>query len=345
MLKFSLLQRFTICALCAYILIFTILFSSFSCFASADENPKQVVFVRYNLKEGKSSTVIEGFKRTMAKRGYTEGKDITYIDFFTHQPEHKSAGGVLDFVDKQMSSADMFITTSWTSIYVRSKLAKSQVPQLFVPALKSTVLSMLSSTDEEPDTNLSGVYLTFPPEKILQLAKRILPKIRKYGFVYDSRIPADIVFKAAYGQLNENERHGITIYFLDLANGTDTVQQKMNKMGIEAFGGAVGTLQNLKELSKVELPIITVLLIDRNRKSLVKFIKGSNVIAGLFSPFDSCGQQAAEIAADIFDGKTSIEKSIPQPAQQLTVVNLVAAKRLKQTVPFPALEAADIVIK
>lgn len=329
----------------ALISIFFTISSSYTCFASTDDDPKHVVFVRYNLKVKKSSAVIDGFKNTMTRKGYIEGKNIIYSDFVTHLPEHKSADTILDYVDKHLASADLFVTSSWTSIYARSKLARTKTPQLFAPALRSTVLSMLSFSDAEPETNLSGVYLEFPPEKILQLAKRVLPKIRKYAFVYDSRIPADIAFKAAFGQLNKNERHGLTIYFLDLASGKDTVLQKMKKMDVEAFGGGVGVLQNLKDLSRIQLPIITALLIDRDTNSLINLIKNSSIVAGLFSPFDQCGIQAAEMAVDIFEKNVPIGNMTPQPAQQLTVVNLVTAKKLNQSVPFSALETADLVIK
>ncbi len=317
----------------------------FPCFAVGDDDLKQVVFIHYNLKDKPNSAVFKTFKKTMAKRGYTEGDNIEYIDFITHSPERESAEEILDITEKYMPTADMFITTSWTSLYVRSRLAKSKVPQLFSPALKSTALNMLPSVETEPDTNLSGVYLMFPPEKILRLTRHIFPKLRKYAYVYDSRLPADIIFKATYGQLNEHERYGITVYYLDLATGTDTVLQKMSKIGIEAFGGVVGVLKNLPELSQSKLPIITSLLFDRPQKALEKSIKKSNIIAGLFNPFDYCGKKTAEMTADIFDAKTTIEKTIPQPAQQLVFVNLKDAKRLKVNVPFSALEAVDIVIK
>ncbi len=324
--------------------LLTLLFF-FPCFAADSDDTKQVVFVRYNLKDKAPSSVVSEFKKTMEERGYVEGKNIDYIDFVTHSPERESAEEVLELTKKYMTSADMFITTSWTSLYVRSRLVKSKVPQLFAPALKSTALNMLPSVDKEPGTNLSGIYLMYPPEKILRLTRHILPKIRKYAYVYDSRIPADIIFKAAYGQLNEHERYGMTVYYLDLATGTDTVLQNMSRMGIEAFGGVVGVLKNLPDLSQSKLPIITSLLIDRNRKSLSESIGSSNIIAGLYNPFDYCGKQAAQMTADIFDAKTTIENTVPVPAQQLAVINMISAKHLEIPIPFSALEAVDIVIK
>jgi len=332
-------------ALCALLAVSISLLTSSPGFAVNSKGLKQVVFIRYNLKDQPNSALLKDFKTAMAKRGYEEGKNIEYIDYVTHTPERESAEEVLQVTEKYMDSADMFITSSWTSLYVRSKLARKGVPQLFVPALKSTALNMLPSVDTEPRTNLSGIYLMYPPEKILRLAKHILPKLTKYGYVYNSRIPADILFKAAYGQLSEHERYGINIYYLDLANGLDTVLQTMNKNGIDAFGGAIGLFKNLDELSQNNIPIITSLLFDRERKALPKAIEGSNVIAGLYNPFDDCASKAAEMTADIFDGKTTIEKTVPEPAKQLAVINLRAANRLKISIPFSALEAVDIVLK
>jgi putative ABC transport system substrate-binding protein len=333
-------------ALCISGIVFLALLLALPCFAADTRRPKQVVFVRYNLKDEPNSTIVREFKKTMEERGYAEGKDIHYIDFVTRNSERESAEEILHIADKYlMDGADMFITSGWTSLYVRSRLAKSKVPQLFTPALKASALNMLPSVETEPNTNLSGVYLTYPPEKVLRLTRHILSGITKYAYVYDSRIPADIIFKAAYGQLNEHERYGMTVYFLDLAAGTDTVLQKMNKMGVEAFGGAVGVLKNLADLSQSRLPIITSLLFDRGEESLADSIRQSNIIAALFNPFDDCARKAAHMTADIFDAKTTIEKTIPQPAKQLAVINLIAAKRLDIPIPFSALEAVDIVLK
>ena len=108
----------------------------FPSFAVGDDDLKQVVFIHYNLKDKPNSAIFKAFKKTMAKRGYTEGDNIEYIDFITNSPERESAEEILNITEKYMSTADMFITTSWTSLYVRSRLAKNKVPQLFSPALK-----------------------------------------------------------------------------------------------------------------------------------------------------------------------------------------------------------------
>lgn len=50
-------------------------------------------------------------------------------------------------------------------------------------------------------------------------------------------------------------------------------------------------------------------------------------------------------SADLFDGKNTIEKTLPRPARQFAFVNMESADRLQIPIPFAALEAVDLVIK
>lgn len=337
------LHKYTLLFTC--FLAFTIC-SSLSPELHAGEKQKTIVFVRYNIKDSdNNSTIVSEFKKAMEERGYQEGKNVRYIDYVTHTARQDAAREVIAIAEKYKEEADMFITSSWTSLYIRSRLAKTDVPQLFVPALQSSAQNMLPFLNDKPGTNLSGVYLMYDPEKILRMTKLILPRTDKYAFVYDSHIPVDMSFKEQFGRLNESDRHGITIYYLDLANGIDAVIRKMKKIGVQVFGGAIGVFANLEDLSQTTLPIITSLLYDRHENTLEKNIAQSNIIAGLYNPFNYCARQAAEMTADIFDGKTTIEETVPRPALQKFFINLKTAKRIGVPVPFTVLEAVDIVIK
>lgn len=314
--------------------------------ADADSPKKQVVFVHYNLKSASSeSAIIQSFKKTMASRGYLEDQNVEYVDIQTHSDDREAINEVLEATDRYKNSADIFITTSWTSLYVRSKLAGSNVPQLFVPALKSTALNMLPSVTSETGTNLSGIYLMYPPEKILRLTRLIFANITNYAYVYDSRIPADLIFKAAYNKLQGADLHGISLHYLDLADGPKTVLKKFKTLKIEAYGGVVGFFTNNEALEQSGLPVVTSLMVERNEDSIREFVRESNIVAGLFNPFDYCGEQAAEMTANIFDGKNTIDRTLPKPARQVSFVNLIAARRFDKNIPFAALEAIDIVIK
>ena len=310
----------------------------------AEEN-KQVVFIRYSHNPAQISAMMNSFKQRMIEHGYLEGINIDYIDILTNSPGRESVLEILEATDRYRDDADIFITTSWVSLYTRSKLTRSDTPQIFAPVLKSVALNMLPQIDREPETNVSGVYLNYPPEKILRLTRLILPGIRNYAYVYDSNIPADLIFKSEYSKLSTSERHGIIIHFIDLSQGINNTLTELKKKKIEAFGGVIGAFTHRKELDRSGLPIVTSLLRDVDQESLIDFIRESNMIAGLFNSFEYCGEQAADMTAAIFDSENTISRTVPRPARQSAFVNLKAARRLDVAIPFAALEAVDFVIK
>lgn len=327
------------------LLIIGILLSALVSTSAALAAKKQVVFIRYRIPTSQFTTVVDGFKKTMTQLGFQEGVDVDYTDILTRSADTSSVPDVLAAVEEWQHKADMIVTCGWISMSARAKLKESKTPQLFVPVLESVALKMLPSITEPPGTNLSGLYLMYPPEKILRLTRLLVPRLQNYAYVFDSRIPADMVFKSAYEQLPADKKHGITIHFLDLAGGIDQVLLDLKKHGIEAFGGIVGTFRNRKELAASGLPVITSFTLDIEREDLAKHVQEGNIVAGLYNPFRYCGQQAAEMTADIFSGRKSLEESIPRPAMQIAFINLHTAQRLKLQVPFAALESVDQVIK
>jgi len=308
-------------------------------------SPKQVVFLRYKIAPTYFQTVVDNFKDAMTLRGYIEGRDINYIDIITSTADKRSVPEVIDAVNKYKDSTDMFITSGWISMYARKILKDSDIPQLFVPVLKSVALKMIENTDIAPRTNVSGIYLMYPPEKILRISKFIIPTIRRYAYVYDSRIPADMIFKNTYESLNKNDMHGINIYYIDLANGVSQALSELKSKNIEAYGGIVGSFKNRAQLAESNIPVITSFTLDIDEKSINKYVENSNTVAGLFNSFGYCGTLAAEMTADIFDGKMSIGQTIPRNSKQIAFLNLKGAKKLGLKISFDVLEAVDIIVK
>lgn len=306
--------------------------------------PRRVVFIRYRITPGHFASVVEDFKKGMTLRGYKEGPDIEYVDVLTRSDGEDSIPDVIAAVEKYKGSADMFITCGWVSMYARGLLKETKVPQLFVPVLNSVALEMLPSLTAPPKTNLSGIYLMYPPEKILRLAKFIIPNIKKYAYVYDSRIPADAVYKKAYESLASGQKLGLTLSYIDLAQGVDKAVTSLKKLKIDAFGGIIGSFKYRDALARANIPVITSFTLDINQES-IKDYADDVTVAGLFNPFDYCGAQGAEMTADIFEGKKTIGDTIPRPARQIAFINLKAAKHLNLPISFETLESVDIIVK
>ncbi|MBI5556033.1 MAG: hypothetical protein HY885_00180 [Deltaproteobacteria bacterium] len=327
-------------------LIFTLLCLAllFPLQSTAWGKTKQVVFIRYRIAPAHFANVVQEFKATMAQRGFVEGRDIEYVDVLTRSADQDSIPDVVAAVRKYKQSADMFITCGWISMTALELLKDTHIPQLFVPVLESVALEMLPAVNKPPGTNLSGIYLMYPPEKILRLARLILPGAKKYAYVYDSRIPADLVFKKGYEGLTPPDRHDFSLSFLDLAAGTDKVVATLAAEKIDAYGGIVGSFKNREALSASGVPLITSFTLDIDQTSIEDYA-GSDTIAGLFNPFGYCGAQAADMTADIFTGKNTIENTVPRPAKQVAFINLKAARQRNLPISFDALEAVDIIIK
>lgn len=312
--------------------------------ATAWARPKHVVFIRYPISPAHFADVVTEFKSTMTLRGFIEGRDIEYTDILTKTANQDSIPEVREAVNRYRDKADMFITCGWVSMPVREILQTTNVPQLFVPVLEAVALEMLPSLTTLPETNLSGIYLMYPPEKILRIARLIMPESRRYAYVHDSRIPADLVSKKAYVDLSLEERHGFTLFFPDLANSVTPVLNELRNEKIDAYGGIVGSFQSRESLKSSGVPVITALTLDIDRDSIKDYLD-DDILAGLFNPFGFCGAQAAQMTADIFAGKKAISETLPQPARQVSFINLKAARNHNLTISFDALEAVDILVK
>ncbi|WP_456473368.1 ABC transporter substrate-binding protein [Desulfolithobacter sp.] len=309
------------------------------------EEPKKVVFIRYPITPNGFATLVRSFKSTMQAHGYVENENIVYVDVLTSTADRSSVPEIRAAVDAHRATADMFITCGWVSLYARDLLRSSDVDQLFVPVLRSVALKMLESLTRPPETNLSGVYLMYPPEKILRLARLVIPGMRRYAYVYDSRIPADMAFKAAYESLAADDRHGTEVLFADLALGVPAVLKILKDRNVDVYGGIVGAFQHRLELALSGLPVVTSFTLDIERDEIDRYVRQSNVVAGLFNSFAYCGTQAAEMTADILDSRKTIQETIPRPARQTAFINLVAASRLGLSISFDALEAVDMVVR
>ena len=307
--------------------------------ASTAENVKRVAFLRYPLPPMDFKDVVQGYKNMMRQNGYVEGKDIEYIDLVTKTDDLRSVPQVQEFAGDHKDEVDMFITCGWVSMYVRKVLMDSHTPQIFVPVIREVARKMLPSLEEGSRSNISGIYLTYPPEKILKLLKLTLPDAKKYGVCWNSQVPADVVFKQSFDQLKEHM--GITLSYFDLNDGVDTVKQQLKDAGVDAFGGCVSFRKpEYLPLFHMDIPIVSAKLDHENSVQML----GSNELVGFWNVFSTGGEQAAEMTLDIWQCRTTIEKIAPRRIRtQIIYVNSGAARRLGIRIPPAVMRIANVI--
>ncbi len=300
---------------------------------------KKVAFLRYPLPPMDFNDVVIGFKKVMEDNGYVEGKNIEYIDRITKTDDLVSVTEVNDFTAAWKDKVDMFVSCGWVSMYSRKILKDSKTPQLFVPVLKRVAYQLIPSLEEGSGSNISGVYLSYPAEKLLKLLKLALPDAKKYGLCWHSRVPADMIFKQSFDELQSTM--GVKILYFDLNDGVDAVMEQLSASKVDAFGGCVSFRKpRYSKLFHMNIPVVSAKL---DHEDTVQMI-GSNELVGFWNVFTSGGEQAAEMTLDIWNGRITIEKCLPRRIRtQVIYVNSAAARRLGIRIPAALMRIANVI--
>jgi CheY-like chemotaxis protein len=193
------------------------------------------------------------------------------VDILTRTSDESSVPEIKEAVQRYKNTASLFVTCGWVSLYVRESLKSSDTPQIFLPVLDSVALKLVPSLTMPPNTNITGVYLRYPPEKVTRLAVNLMPRIKNFAYVYDSRIPADVVYKASFEGM-KGGHGGLTLHYIDLAKGMDAAIQELKDRHIEAMCFIVGGFQHLKPLKKAGIPIVSAFTLDMDEQSLKVFL-------------------------------------------------------------------------
>lgn len=313
--------------------------------ANADtkaDGKKKVVIIRYKLPPDNFDSTVASFKKEMAGKGYEEGKNIEYADLLTSTGDQSSIPEVEAWVDTHKDTADAFFTCGWVGMATRNKLKGTNIPQIFSFVFQPVGVNLIGGPLDKPSgSNITGVYLMYPPEKIMRLLKMLIPSAQKYGVVFNSKVPADQFFKKWHEEATPEQRQGVEFVYFDLAEGVDKVTADIKSSGVNAFGGGVSIRKpDFAPLFKIGIPVVgpKLDLLDPEK------VKDTDELAGHYNPFDVCGSQAAKIVAEVFGGK-KIEGIVPQPVEkQIPFINLVAAKRLGINITTTMLSGGNIQI-
>ncbi len=313
-------------------------------FNSMADTLKQIVIIRYPIEFNHFRDAVAEFKTGLAQNGFVEGVNIEYVDILTSHADESSMPEVIAAVNRYKNTAAMFVTYGWVSMPAREILKDTGIPQIFLPVLDSVAMKLVPSLTGPSGTNITGIYLKYPAEKVTRLAVNLMPGIKNFAYVYNSRIPADAVYKASFKDMGKG-CCGLVIHYLDLAKGIDNVLQKLKENKIQAMCFIVGGFQHLNELKRSEIPIVSAFTLDMDETSMQIFLKGEKtILAGLFDTFSACGNQAGVIASAILKG-ADIRQIVPQPAKQKAFVNMDAAKHFGLQIPLDVLETVDYVIR
>jgi putative ABC transport system substrate-binding protein len=283
---------------------------------------------------GDFEPVLEGLQQGLAKLGYEEGKQLTFIVEDTKMETLDPVKSAMRLVE---AKPDLLVTVS-TSHTAAAKQVAGNIPIVFTvltePVRAGFVASYASSKN-----NLTGVSNTLAAlsGKRLELLKEMVPSVRRVLAVISVN---ESIAQKSFGYLAEPaKKFGVQLIRRDVTTkeGLDKVLLDTPKGSIDAiiFVPAM-LLRNhialfVEKAKKDRLPFAV------HTEELVK--KGALVSYGEDSHMT--GIQAARIVVKVLNGIRPSEIPIETPERPLLAINFTTAKIIGLKIPRQVLDRVD----
>lgn len=288
-----------------------------------------VQLVEHNALDAANKGFVEGLK----KRGYEEGKNITF-DRQNAQADQSNLQNI----------AQRFINNKSDLIYAIATPAAQTVANLTkdIPIVGSAITdyegAKLVKSNAKPGGNVTGTSDMNPIKEQIDLLIKLVPTAKTIGCVYcSSEVNSEVQVKAmkAYA-----ESKGLKVETATISTVNDIQQAAQSLVGkVDAFyeptdniiASAMPTLASITDPAKK--PVIC------GEPNMVK--AGGLATYGI--DYFKLGAQSGDMAADILDGKKKPADMAIQTAKELKVtINQKNADALGIKIPEDVLKGAEI---
>ena len=288
-----------------------------------------VQLVEHNALDAANKGFVEGLK----KRGYEEGKNITF-DRQNAQADQSNLQNI----------AQRFINNKSDLIYAIATPAAQTVANLTkdIPIVGSAITdyegAKLVKSNAKPGGNVTGTSDMNPIKEQIDLLIKLVPTAKTIGCVYcSSEVNSEVQVKAmkAYA-----ESKGLKVETATISTVNDIQQAAQSLVGkVDAFyeptdniiASAMPTLASITDPAKK--PVIC------GEPNMVK--AGGLATYGI--DYFKLGAQSGDMAADILDGKKKPADMAVQTAKELKVtINQKNADALGIKIPEDVLKGAEI---
>ena len=287
------------------------------------------------------NAVRQGFEAALAKAGYSAGKSVNFIQ--------KDAAGELPnttLVMKQFvaDQVDMVFAIGTPPLQAAMKTVPETTSVVF--AYCSNPWGAGAGTPPggvgQHKPNVIGTIGTNPMGKELDLARRINPKLKTVGVIFNPGEP-NSEYEAQVLR-DEAKARGITVVEQAVANSGEVLQaaQVLSGKGIEAFVkiGDYATIQGFGSIAKVGLEKkIPVYSVDADD------IKLPGCLATIGWAYYDDGYAAGELAVRVLKGESPKTMAFEPLTKTEMGVNLATAKAIGVTVPDAVTKEAKTVVR
>lgn len=279
------------------------------------------------------NTIRESFIEQLREEGYEDGKNIL-IDYQNAQNDQSNLKTICQkFANNQYDLIVAIATPSAQAAVGETR----DIPVLF-SACTDPIGTGLVTNMEKPGGNVTGTSDAVSAERIMELANRITPGIKKIGALYNSSEPNSI---SVIGNLKEYaQKNGLTVVEATVTNSSEVQQAAQSLVGkVDAiFSPIDNTIASA-------MPVVTQVA---NQGKVPVYVGADSMVkdGGLATygiNYIVLGKETGKMAGDILKGKNPGEIPVKTMTDMDIYVNQDTAEAIGITIPEDVLkEAAQV---
>lgn len=279
------------------------------------------------------NTIRESFIEQLASKGFKEGENII-IDYQNAQGEQTNLNTICQkFV---ADKCGLIVAIATPSAQAAANMT-SDIPVLF-SACTDPVGSGLVTSLENPGKNVTGTSDAVSAEKIMELAMRITPDIKKIGALYNSSETNSI---SVINNLKEYaSKNG-----MEVIEGTVTNSSEVQQVAQSLAGQVDAIFSPIDNTIASAMPVVAQ--VTENTKTPMYVGADSMVKDGGLATYGInytiLGQETGNMAVEILNGKKPGDMPVKTMTDMDIYVNAATAEAIGITIPADVLsEAAEV---
>lgn len=290
----------------------------------AEAFTKQVAITQF-VEHVAADAVREGLLAELAKRSYTDGKNIT-VEFENAQGNATTAGQIARKFLGLKPDVIVAITTPSAQVMVKT-IGNNTIPIVFSAVTDPLAAGLVSSLDHHKE-KVTGVRDAPPIKEQIEFIKTLLPKAKTIGVLYNpgdngSVASLEIIHKQAKAQgltvveATPMRSSEVQAAVLQLIGKVDAIYVPLDNMLVSA-------MQTVASLAlRNDVPLFSA------DSESVK----AGALACLGYSYSAVGTKTGAIVADILEGKDPAEITVASPDTKDIFINRQALEKLKITLP------------
>ena len=300
---------------------------------TSSEGAKKKIGIVQIVEHPSLNTIRESMVKELEVQGFKHGENIT-IDYQNAQGDQTNLKTIAQkFVSNKYDLIVAIATPSAQAVVSETK----DIPILF-SACTDPLGSGLVNNMEKPGGNVTGTSDAVSAEKIMELAKRITPDIKRIGALYNTSETNSV---SVINNLKDYAKNNnITVVEATVTNSSE-VQQAVTSL----VGKVDAIFSPIDNTVASAMPVVTQIA---NKAKLPMYVGADSMVkdGGLATfgiNYDMLGKETANMAVEVFKGKKAGDIPVKTIKDVEIYLNKSTAKAIEINFPDDVLkEAAQV---